>query len=363
MTGGFDGSAIDLGLHPDAVAALDAATADGNSPDAGIFDSASADATTATAADAGTTDAGPSIDGAIDDAAVIDATAVDATAMDAMIIDSATTDAMVIDANGPDVGTAGDASLGPDAGVGPDGGGDCSSSRDCNPGETCHRITLLNNMFRTRCGAPNPTPPAVATGAPCTNDNECTDNLCLDNLTSECTVICDDPAQDCPAGFACAGFVYNGATTVRHCVHACRRNADCMNNNVCSTQSYQVGGGWQLDRICIRPSGMGELGEACGGGGDCASGICLRTRRGVGCTGPGGCDADEMCECANGQAPPCAGGGAALCISRACTSPCADATDCANSPFVGNRLTVCTSSITFTLPDMTQSSILTCTRN
>ena len=55
------------------------------------------------------------------------------------------------------------------------------------------------------------------------------------------------------------------------------------------------------------------------------------------------------------------GGAGAACISSGCTSPCADANDCI-SPFTGNALTSCTSSVTFTLPDGSRAPILTCTR-
>jgi hypothetical protein len=116
-----------------------------------------------------------------------------------------------------------------------------------------------------------------------------------------------------------------------------------------------------LDSVCNLPSGPGVLGEPCVDGSTCRSGICLTTTRSVGCTASAGCDSDETCECADGSAPPCAGGAVPACVSRACDALCETVVDCQSS-FGGNRLTLCDSTVTFTLPDQSQVIVSACTR-
>ena len=356
---------------------------DAATPDAhGDLDAGLIDVGTASASDAGPRDATPE-DGAAADAMTLDAHLADATPGDAQLTDaSAGPDAQAGDAQAGDAqagdaqagdAQAGDASAGPDAGASDAGlapdtgavsGGLCGSSRDCVPGEACGALRVLGGMITTSCTSTN-SPPAGPIGDPCMAGAECVDGLCLGSINGECSVVCSDAALDCPTGFGCVGFQYNpGPVTVRSCARTCQRNLDCnpgASGNVCSTQAFEVAGQWQLALICEAPAGPGDLGQPCpNGGGDCRSGLCLTSSRGS-CTGPAGCAADETCQCANGAPPPCAGGGGATCVSISCTSPCAAASDCTSS-FAGNRLTSCAASVTFTLPDMTQASVRTCTR-
>lgn len=279
-------------------------------------------------------------------------------------------DAGVPPDGGPDPADASqvaDATPSPDATFGPadasppaDGGGPggadagalCSSTRDCIPGaEVCGELRTLPATIETHCTLPNPSPPGGPIGAACAGPLDCTHNLCLDGITGECSVVCADDALDCPAGFACAGYTYTpGPVTIRACTRSCLRDGDCAaGGNVCTVQSSTFGSGYRLLRVCGRPSGTGLNGAPCNNGGDCRSGICLTTRRGVSCSRNRDCDADETCQ-----------GGA--CFSRACTTPCLAEADCLAGASAQTRLTACTASVTFTLPDMTQAQVLTCTR-
>lgn len=321
----------DAGVMADGSASEDAALADAEPGDAGTLapDAASGDASTPA-------DAGPP--------------PTDAGALDA--------------APGPlDSGT-----LGPDAAVATDAGNRCTSSRDCLPGvEVCGDIRVANGSIETRCNAANPSPPAAPVGGSCTQGSQCGSSLCLDDFAGECSELCADAALDCPAGFSCSGYQYNpGPVWVYACSRSCEDNSACgapsggNPGNVCSPQVFQRGGAWSVERVCQLPAGPGGLGAACANGGDCQSGLCLTTSRTVGCLDNGGCMSGEVCECANGQAPPCAGGAMASCVSSLCSGVCNDDGDCAapNQP-----LTECRTDILLGLPDGTTVQLASCGRN
>lgn len=350
---------------------MDAGPADAGTPDLG-------------ARDAGQTSDAEPADAAVADAAVPDATVTDGAVVDAapedsgadagLIDDAAIGDAPAPDASPPDTGVEDAAALDsgatPDAGlvdVGPrDAGGFCTSNLDCNSGaEVCGRVRVINNVVRTLCGAPNPSPPARAIGSPCVSDMGCASNMCLSGISDECSVACADTGRDCPADFACVSYRFNpGPVWVGACSRACADDATCEGahpGTVCTTHDYPTSAGWQLDTVCNAPLGAGHLGEACADGGDCRSGLCLTTSR-LSCTSSAACGAGESCRCSNGSAPPCPGGAGAACVSSGCTSPCDDPTDCASSPFVGNALTQCSRTLRFVLPDMSEVDVLACTR-
>ncbi len=329
-----DASAADAGPDPDAEAA-------DLGPDGGGADARPADAEPA--------DLGP------DDAGADAAAATDAGAADAA-------DLGVLDGGPVDAGAATDAGA-LDGAVGRDAGGPCARSADCNPDERCGRVRVVNNAVVTLCGPPNP-PPAGPVGTSCSGDMQCADGLCLDDVVGECAVGCGDDA-DCPSGFTCVGYRYDpGAVIVQACTRACRRDGDCSASrvgNVCNTQSWTApGGASRFTLACSLPLGPEPIGGACSSGADCASALCLTTRRGS-CTSSAACGLGQACLCANGQPPPCAGGAGASCTSAECTAPCRTASDCV-SPLPTNALTTCSSSVSFRLPDGSSVPVLVCTR-
>lgn len=367
-------ASVDAGADPG-----DAAASDATPPaDAGLpAEDAGADATVD---DAGAPTDAESIDAEARDAAVGDAEPADGALADAEPADlgpdaAGPADAELADAGAGDAADGGapdggpvDAGAAADAGaldgaVGRDAGGPCARSADCNPDERCGRVRVVNNTVVILCGPPNP-PPAGPVGASCSGDLQCADGLCLDDVVGECAVGCGDDA-DCPSGFTCVGYRYDpGAVIVQACTRSCRRDGDCSASragNVCNTQSWTApGGASRFTLACSLPLGPEPIGGACASGADCASALCLTTRRGS-CTSSAACGLGQACLCANGQPPPCAGGAGASCTSAECTAPCRTASDCV-SPLPTNALTTCSSSVSFRLPDGSTVPVLVCTR-
>lgn len=133
------------------------------------------------------------------------------------------------------------------------------------------------------------------TGDACETGAECESGICLNGL---CAEECTGDA-DCPLGQSCKTVEIplegGGTQSVMACVQdvPCTANGDCADPDVCVVDRA----GTEIELTCDTPAGPGDIGDACAGDAECASGLCL----------DGACSAP--CDTAND----CAGNGEFVC--------------------------------------------------
>ncbi len=232
----------------------------------------------------------------------------------------------------------------------------CASSDDCSDGvRVCSDVRDVGGVDTAYCEFPRTG--GAQLGTQCTAFSDCRENICLSGLSNECSVVCDED-QDCGSLQGCTTF-----GDLNYCNSLCSDNTDCAaNGNVCTINSDVIAN--DVDQICTEPIGVADLGALCTTGGDCLTGLCLRTLNynATTCTDDSECNAamNETCECPIDQ-PGCTTGKSCATIERRCTALCDDGGDCSGG-VTGNELTSCNSDIFVQRPDRTPKQISACAR-
>ncbi len=234
----------------------------------------------------------------------------------------------------------------------------CTSTDDCTDGtRVCGQ--LRNNagtgMQEAICRFPNAGGQQL--GTTCTQGNQCRENICLAALSAECTVVCDKDA-DCGTAQGCTTF-----GDLNFCNTVCSDNTDCgAPNRYCTINGDVLTN--EVDQVCTLPVGASDLGAICVNGGECLTGLCLRTLtyNGTGCTADTDCAgfANHTCECPINDAN-CTVGKECAAAERRCTNLCDDSGDCAGG-VAANPMTSCNSDIFVTRPNGGSANIAACSR-
>ena len=160
-------------------------------------------------------------------------------------------------------------------------------------------------------------PPALGgIGDACQFGADCESGICINGV---CAEGCGSDA-DCEDGFSCdelvVGLENGGTETVRACVRdvPCTANSDCSDPDVCVVDRS----GATIDLTCDDPVGGGDVGDACTGDADCASGLCLDDACSAPCDTSNDCAADGAFVCEIQSVPTDGGGDADLtvCVPR-----------------------------------------------
>lgn len=138
----------------------------------------------------------------------------------------------------------------------------CSSDKDCKAlkGTVCQikPDPTANGLPKLFCVFPRATSqPRKATGAPCSQNEDCLSNVCLTNY-KECGGFCSGD-DDCPTDFYCSeySFFQSGQPlTFPGCYRRCQEGKDCPSGYTCAQEKCipdgtpQIGGACQSSKNC-----------------------------------------------------------------------------------------------------------------
>ena len=156
----------------------------------------------------------------------------------------------------------------------------CESDGDCLAPSVCDGTSHRCYRPAIACEPTGPSPAAEATG-PCPPEQECEllSRTCVPRPGAACS-----SDEDCRLGESCGGPGSRCAPSPNNV--PCRRDAECPSGAICRPVLVP-GAAATLRTVCGPPLGAGEAGAPCRGGGECQSGVCLRTG-----TCFGGCQAE-----------------------------------------------------------------------
>ena len=148
---------------------------------------------------------------------------------------------------------------------------DCLSPGDCDLDQmTCNTVVPeTGSVEGAVCGLMNLG--GADMGEMCTASDDCETDLCWvsdDGTAGECTVFCEDAAEDCADGQVCTVK----AAGLGMCLSTCETNADCDGGNVCQLSNdpdFQ-----SVHSYCSLQHGDGQTGDACSESSDCETGLC-----------------------------------------------------------------------------------------
>ncbi len=172
--------------------------------------------------------------------------------------------------------------------------------------------------------------------SPCSSSSDCTSGVCLryPDGSPYCGRSCTSSAQ-CGSGDMCVSVTGAGGQCIRFsgmtpsCAggtpSGCRSDADCSATQRCNTTTGACE---------ARPTTGAELGQPCGAGTDCRSGLCFGGACSQTCDwlNPSSCPGGFYC---NGQATGACGPGSAVCLAGSAGAgangaACSAATECAS---------------------------------
>lgn len=244
---------------------------------------------------------------------------------------------------------------------------ECTSDGTCSDNvRICSRLRTRNSEIKAFCRFSNSNASGQL-GDSCSSDSECRSGLCLSEIGSDspligqCSVACRQDSQ-CATGQVCTSLPFQN-TDVAVCTKPCLINDDCDSSNTCQVNENRINSPYTVDPVCMQPPGSGILGETCGSGGECKSGLCLNTYT----FKPG--DPNDQ-ECTPGQNDCPSGWGCHEDPSRSNDTFCAEEERrctrlCQNDPHCSggtaeNQLTSCESDVQLTLSDGTTRNVTAC---
>src|SRR5690554_1503611 len=159
-------------------------------------------------------------------------------------------------------------------------GTDCSANADCAQGEVC-RVDRSASPIKMTCEAAD----GGELGDACSADADCASNLCVED---QCAQPCERPV-DCSedGSFICDPTEISTTDGASETLNICRPRppSQCSSDADCNSpeRCVAVKSATELIFECRTPNAGGaEVGDSCGGDGDCAQNLCL----GEVCSGP-----------------------------------------------------------------------------
>lgn len=161
----------------------------------------------------------------------------------------------------------------------------CESDGDCLAPSVCDSASRRCYRPAIACVPTGTSTSPAEAASPCPPEQECEllSRTCVPMPGAACT-----SDEDCRLGESCGGPGSRCAPSPNNV--PCRRDAECPSGAICRpilVPGAPPGSAPTLRTVCGPPLGAGEAGAPCRSGGECQSGLCLRTG-----TCFGGCQAE-----------------------------------------------------------------------